>query len=396
VKASPRVVLATAAAAQAAVSLIGFGLPSIGPELREEFDLGLTALGSVLTINLLGGGLFLIAAGVAVDRFGSRPATLVGTVLGTGGLVGAAFSSSTPLLLAMLFLSGVGTSIIPIAGIGALFRVFPVTRRAWALGVRQMAVPLGGVTAAVVLPPLAQAGGVRVALLFAAGMLGLLGAFFALAGGETRLAPELRPRPQLLRIVTLPGMWRLLLCAACFIVVLQAVLVFSVPASRDAGLSRFAAGAVFFAIQITAGVARVVWGRIADREEGTRRARTLMEAGSVAAVGGAIFALALHGGTAAVIPAVILFAFGALGWNALVYVSAGEMAPPELAAQAVSVAATVVFVLSAAATPPMGALADAAGWDAFWLAAAALAACGALMAATLRPARPAVASERSA
>jgi hypothetical protein len=44
----------------------------------------------------------------------------------------------------------------------------------------------------------------------------------------------------------------------------------------------------------------------------------------------------------------------------------------------------------------MGALADAAGWDAFWLAAAALAACGALMAATLRPARPAVATERSA
>jgi hypothetical protein len=56
------------------------------------------------------------------------------------------------------------------------------------------------------------------------------------------------------------------------------------------------------------------------------------------------------------------------------------------------VAATVVFVVSAVATPPMGALAEAAGWDAFWPAAAALAACGALVAATLRTRPPLVAS----
>jgi MFS family permease len=392
VKASPRAVLAAAATAQAAVSLIGVGLPSIGPELSEEFELGLTALGAVLTVNLLGSGLFLVAAGVAVDRFGARSTTLLGTALGTGGLVGGAFAPSAPLLIAMLFLSGIGTSIIPIAGMSALFRAFPVTRRAWAMGVRQMAVPVGGVTAAVALPPLAHTGGARVALLFAAGMLGVLGTVFALTSDEAPLDSAARPRAELRRIVRLPGMWRLLVCAACFVVVLQAVLVYAVPASREAGLSRLAAAAVFFAIQVTAGVARVAWGRIADWEGGGRRARTLVEAGWVAAAGGVAFTLALHGGTAAVILAVILFAFGALGWNALVYVRAGEMAPPGLAGQAVSVAATVVFVVSAVATPPMGALAEAAGWDAFWPAAAALAACGALVAATLRTRPPFVAS----
>jgi MFS family permease len=380
-------VLAAAAAAQAAVSLIGFGLPSIGPELAEEFDLGLTALGAVLTANLLGGGLFLYGAGVAVDRFGSRSATLVGTAIGTTGLVAAAFAPSTAWLIAMLFLSGAGTTTIPIAGIGALFRVFPVSRRAWALGVRQTAVPVGGITAAVALPALAHAGGVRAALLFAAGMLALLGTAFGLAAGEARLDPGLRPKAELRRILALPGMWRLLACAAFFIIVLQALLVFSVPAARDAGLSRFAAGAMFFVLQITAAVARVVWGRIADLEEGSRRARTLVEAGWVAAVGGVAFALALHVGPAAVIPAAILFAFGGLGWNALIYVRAGEMAPLQLAAQSVAVAATVVFVVSAIVTPPMGALADAVGWDVFWLVTAGFAACGALTAGTLRSTR---------
>jgi MFS family permease len=387
-------VLAAASAAQAAVSLIGFGLASIGPEIAEEFDLDLTALGAVLTANLLGGGLFLYAAGVTVDRVGSRAATFAGTAIGTAGLVAAAFAPSTAWLFAMLFVSGAGTTTIPIAGIGALFRVFPVSRRAWALGVRQTAVPVGGVVAAVALPPLAHAGGVRVALLFAAGMLAVLGTVFGLVAGEARLAPGMRPKAELRRIVTLPGMWRLLACAAFFIVVLQAVLVFSVPAARDAGLSRFAAGAMFFVLQITAGVARVAWGRIADLDEGGRRARTLVEAGWTAAIGGVLFTLALHVGPAAVIPAAIVFAFGGLGWNALIYVRAGEMAPLQLAGQSVAVAATVVFVVSAAVTPPMGALADAAGWDVFWLTTAACAACGALMAGTLRATREAATEPR--
>ena len=382
--ARPRVVLATATGAQAAVSLIAFGLPAIGPELQEEFEIGLTGLGAVLTANLLGSGLFLIAAGVAVDRYGARVTTLSGTALGVAGLVTAAFAPSTAVLLATLFVSGVGSAIIPIAGMGAIFHAFPVTRRAWALGVRQMGVPLGGVTAAVILPALTHAGGARLALLFAAAAVGAFGAAFALLGGDGPAFAAARARPELRRILRLPGMGRLLLVAAFYIVVLQSALAYVVPAARDAGLSAFAAGATFFAVQITAGVARIAWGRIADAGGGSRRVRSLIEAGWVAAAGGALFAVALHGGAAVVIPAAVVFAFGALGWNALVYVSAGEKAPLELAAQAVSVAATLIFVLSALSTPPMGALAEHVGWDAFWLVCAALSACGAIVAGTLR------------
>src|SRR5262245_33851175 len=342
-------------------------------------------LGAVLTAGLVGSGVSLIAAGVAVDRYGARTVTLAGTALGTASRAGAAFASGPALLIPLLFLFGVGTSAIPIAGIGAIFRVYPAFRRAWALGVRQTAVPIGGIVAAVALPPLAHAGGTRAALLFCAALLGSLGGVFGIASGPAREPTVGRPRAELRRILGLPGMWRLLLCASLLILVLQAVLVFAVPASEDAGLSRLASGAVFFAIQITAGVARIVWGRLADSNSGSRRVRTLVEVSWTAAAGAVVFALALHVGPAAVIASVLLCSFGALGWNALVYVRAGEMAPPELAAQSVSVAATLVFLLSAALTPPMGALAEHAGWDVFWLVAAGLAAGAALIAGSLRP-----------
>src|ERR1700704_4843901 len=73
--------------------------------------------------------------------------------------------SPCPLLFAGLLVSGVGTAVVPVAGAGALFRVYPAARRGWALGVRQMSVPLGGTVAALVPPGLESAGGVRLPLL---------------------------------------------------------------------------------------------------------------------------------------------------------------------------------------------------------------------------------------
>ncbi len=380
--ASPRVVLTGAVAAQAAVSLVGFGLPAIGPDLQVEYGLSLAALGAVLTANLLGSGVFLIPAGIVVDRYGSRLPLVVGTTLGSAGLLAAAFAPSTPVLLVTLFVSGIGSAIVPTAGFGALFRAYGPERRAWALGVRQMAVPLGGTVAAVLLPGLVALGGVRVALLVSAGAVLVLGSLFAVVAEGSPEAHR-RPRIEVHRLVRAPDMLRLLAVAALYIVVLQSVLAFTVPSARDSGFSAFVAGATFFVLNVTAGVARIVFGRIADADAGGRRARTLAEAGLLAAAGGVIFALALHGGTAVLVVAMVVFAFGALGWNALVYVSAGEKAPPELAAQAVAIAASLIFVVSAICTPPMGALAARIGWDAFWLVCAGLAALGACVALTL-------------
>lgn len=380
--------LAAAAAAQAAVSFVSFGLPAIGPDLRRQFGLSLAELGGVLNATLLGSGLALIAAGIVVDRFGSRPAMLAGTALAVAGLVGAALAGSKGVLFGSLLVSGLGSAVVPIAGAGALFRVYPASRRGWALGVRQMAVPLGGTLSAVALPGLEAVGGVELALLVAASLVGATGIAFSFVADAG--APGRRPRLQraFRRILRTPGMIRLLVVAAFYIVVLQALVSYTVPAAREAGLSAFAAGAAYFAVNVAAMVSRVVWGRIADRHGGGRRVRTLVEVGLVASAGAALFALALHAGPVAVVAAAAAFGFGALGWNALVYVTAGERAAPELAGRSLAVAATVVFVVSALCTPPLGAIASAAGWDFLWGMTGALALAGALVAAKLPRAAP--------
>ena len=380
---SPGAVLAGASAAQASVAVVNFGLPAVGPELAEDFGLTLFELGAVLGAGLLGSGLSLVAAGIAVDRLGPRRTMLAGTAIAVAGLLVAAAASSKWLLLGALVLFGVGSAAVPVAGTGALFAAYGAARRGWALGVRQTAVPLGGTIAALTFPGLYALAGAGATLLATAAAVGATGVWFAaIAGGDRVPRGHGGSRP-FRSIWRAPGMQRLLLVAACYIVVLQALLTYIVPAVRAAGLSELTASVAYFAINVAAMLARIAWGQIADRDGGTRRVRTLVEVGLVAAAGGVLFALALHAGAYAVVPAAVLFGVGALGWNALVYVSAGERAAPELAGRSVAVAATVVFVLSGVVTPLLGAVADAAGWDALWLTTAGVAVVGALLAARL-------------
>jgi MFS family permease len=250
-----------------------------------------------------------------------------------------------------------------------------------------MAVPMGGTIAAALLPALEALGGVRVPLLAGAGAVGVAGGAFAIvSGAEGR--PAVRPLRPFRTIWRAPGMQRLLLAACFYILVLQALLTYAVPSVRAAGLSAFTASAAYFAINVTAMVARVAWGKLADRGGGGRRIRTLVEVGAVAAGGAIVFTLALHAGSVVVVLAALLFGFGALGWNAIVYVIAGERAAPELAGRSFALAATVVFLVSALGTPPLGALADRAGWDAFWITTGVLAAVGALIASGVPRLRP--------
>jgi MFS family permease len=391
---SPGAVLVGASAAQTSVSLVNFGLASIGPQLSDTLDMSLFWLGAVLASGLLGAGMALIAAGSAVDRMGARRAMLIGTAIATTGLVAAAFMPSPQTLFAALLVFGLGSAVIPVAGTGALFAVYPPARRGWALGIRQTAVPLGGTIAAVTYPGLFALGGVELTMLGSALVVAATGVAFAIVAGDDRRPAESRIERPFRTILAAPGLRRLLAVAACYIIVLQALLAYIVPAVRAAGHSQLTAAVAYFGINVAAMVARIVWGTIADRNGGSRRVRTLVEVGLLAAGGAVVFAAALHGGGAIVVAAAVLFGLGALGWNALVYVSAGERVDASLAGRSVAVAATVVFVLSGIATPALGAVADEAGWDALWITTALIALLGAVLAtrlgevSTLARARP--------
>ena len=151
------------------------------------------------------------------------------------------------------------------------------------------------------------------------------------------------------------------------------------PAAQDDGIGRTAAGALFVLLNLSAAASRLVWGRMADRDGGTRRVRTLAEIGMLAAAAGLVTPLALHAGVVAAVVITVALGFGCFGWNGVLYVTAGELVGPDRAGRAVGVASTMVFGAGSLAAPAAGLVAEHAGYDAMWLTAAAASAAGALV-----------------
>ena len=376
---SPRArrTLIIAVVAQAAVSVVQFGLPAIGLEIQQKFDLGPAGFGAVFAAVGLGSAVALIPAGMLVDRFGARPVLLGGALINLCAYAAASLAPTTALFSAAIFAAGIGSAAVPVAGMSSLLREFPPERRGIALGWRQLAVPLGGTIGAAALPLLAHIGGVRLALLVTALFTASTATVFALMsapGGAT--ARRLR----LDGALTVRGMRPLLVVGLLYVYALGAALTYIVPAARDDGLGKAAAGALFVVLNLSAAASRLVWGRMADRNAGTRRVRTLIDIGVLAAVAGLAMAPVLHAGVLLAVPVTVALGFGCFGWNGVLYVTAGELVGPDRAARAVGVASTMVFGAGALSAPLAGLVAEHAGYDVMWLTAAAASACGALFA----------------
>ena len=373
----PRTTLIIAVIAQAAVSVVQFGLPAIGVDIQNMFGLGPAGFGAVFAAVGLGSAVALIPAGMLVDRFGARPVLLLGAAINFCAYLAASVAPNAALFAAAIFLAGIGSSAVPVAGMSSLLREFPPERRGIALGWRQLAVPMGGAIGAAALPLLAHVGGVRLALIvtaFATASTASVFAWLSAAGGGTAR------RMRLDGALTARGMRPLLVVGLLYVYALGASLTYIVAAARDDGLGKAEAGALFVVLNLSAAASRLVWGRMADRGGGTRRVRTLIECGMLAAVAGLAMAPVLHVGFVLAVPVTVALGFGCFGWNGVLYVTAGELVGPDRAARAVGVASTMVFGAGALAAPVSGLVAEHAGYDVMWLTAAASSAAGAAFA----------------
>ena len=141
-------VLAAGTAAATSSAVFGIGLPVIVPQLREEFDLSLGQIGVVLAASWVGTTLTLFPWGLAADRFGERLVLTTGLLGCAVCLVGAALASSYEELVLALGLVGAAGGAVNSASGRAVMHWFDAGERGFALGVRQTAIPLGGLIAA--------------------------------------------------------------------------------------------------------------------------------------------------------------------------------------------------------------------------------------------------------
>ena len=326
-------ILAVGAGTQGALSALQQGLPALGPALRDEFALSLSGVGLLLAGLSWGIMATTLLWGWLADRIGERTVISAGLGGGSVALVGAALAPSAAWLFVALVAAGTLAGSAAAASGRAVIGWFGRSERGTALGIRQMAVPLGGAAAAVSLPALVALGGLRAAFLAlaAAAAAGALAA----AGWLREPPPAPAGRPP----VTAPAplrdrrMWRLSIGSALLVTAQVAIVTFVVLFLHDErGVAVAWAAGALAAIQLGGAVARVVAGRRSDVSRPPGRAHATP---ALATAAGLMVTAALTDGPLAVlVGALVVTAVLSMSWNGLSFTAAAELAGRERAGTA--------------------------------------------------------------
>jgi len=365
------VVLSVGAVGAGAFSALRMGLPALGPQIRHAYGLSLPQVGLAFTAVSAGVMLTLVPWGMLTDRIGERPVMAFGLAGTACALAAAAFAPTYGPLLAGLLLAGMlGASATGASG-RAIMGWFSRSERGFALGVRQMALPLGGALSSLTLPIVAGAGGLRAALLVLAGVAATAAVAAALWMREApaslsahRLPPLPAPPPVRDRRI-----WRLGAGSALLVIAQSSMLGFLVLFLHDVhGVAAAAAAALLAAVQLTAALARLVAGRWSDRlgrRIGPIRRLALANAGQFALV-----AALVHGPPVILFPLLLVAAVSSMAWNGLAFTAAAEISGRARAGTAMSIQNMVVAVGSAVAPAAFGALVAATTWTTGYAACA--------------------------
>jgi MFS family permease len=341
--------------------------------MRHSFGLTLGQVGLALAAVSVGVTVTLIPWGILTDRVDERAVMSIGLV-GTSVALGCtAFAPGYDALLIGLVAAGMfGASTTGASG-RAVMGWFAREERAFALGIRQMALPLGGALSALALPPLVEVGGLRAALLVLAVLT--LAAAFATATWMREppevdvLTPHASPPP-----MRDPRIWRLGIGSGLLVAAQASLLGFVALFLHDArGLSPAVAGAALAGIQFGGAIARLIAGRASDLRGLRIQPIRSLALGNIALLLGTSLLVAA--------PAVVLYpvlvgaGVGTMAWNGLAFTAAAEISGHARAGTAMSVQNMVISACSAVAPAVFGGFVELTSWGAAFgvLAAAPLA-----------------------
>jgi sugar phosphate permease len=357
-------VLATGTFAQSSFAAIGVGLPAIAPAIRDTFGLSLAEVGAILSSHWLGTLVTLLPWGFLTDRVGERIVLAAG--LGTCGLflVVAGQADTFWQLYVLLFLAGAAGASVNSATGRAVMGWFDASQRGLALGIRQAAVPVGGLVGALVLPHFT----VHHAYVFLGGMC-LLGA----AAGAVFLREPAAPPLEVVDVEwTLRDhrLWRLCTVSGLYVVAQMSVLGFVVLYLHDErGMGKGQAAAVLGAVQVVAVVMRIGAGRWSD----TMRTRIvpLARIGIAMSVALAIATALLSAPLALLVPAFVVAGSLTMAWNGVAFAAVAELAGRARSGAALGVQQTVLSLGGVGAPLAFAAVVSATSWSlAYGLAAA--------------------------
>lgn len=368
-------ILALGTAAQASYAAVFLGVAVLAPFLRADYDLSLTEIGLALATVSIGSMVTLLPWGLLADRIGERAVLAGGLGAAAVAMVAAAYASSFASLVAALTVAGAAGASVNAASGRAVMSWFDAGQRGFALGIRQTAIPIGGAVAALVLPAVATAGGLRAAFLALAG--GCFGA--AVAGGiGLREAPP--DREETLTRSEHPlrdrRIWRLAVASALLVGAQISVLAFAVLFLHDErSLSTAVAAALLAIMQLLGAGLRIGMGRWSDRVG--RRVAPLLRLSFALAVALATSAALTEAPLALLLPALVLAGALGLSWNGLAFTATAELAGRARSGAALGFQQTALSIAAAATPPLFAALVEASSWGIAFGCAAVLPLAGA-------------------
>jgi sugar phosphate permease len=314
-------ILSAGVLAQGAFSAILLGLAAIAPAIRDHYDLSLTQVGVVLAAINFGSLATMLLWGIVADPIGERAVIAIGQSGTAAALVWAAYASSYRELVGALAAVGALGAGVNAASGRAVMAWFGEEERGLALGIRQMATPLGGAVAAVVLPLLDQQISLRAAF---DGLAAACLAAAVLGGVLLRLEPaeehSVHARP-----LRDPRVWRICTASLFYVATQISLLAFFVLFLHDRrGVSTGVAAGALAVTQVFGGVARIALGRLSDRLRLRIVPLRWVALGLALTVG--ITAALLAAQTWIVVAALVVAGTFGLSWNGLSFAAAAETA----------------------------------------------------------------------
>lgn len=366
--------LGVATSAQGASSVTVHGPAFLIPVLHDRLGLTLAEAGLVASSPLVGLMLALLGWGLVVDRRGERFALLAGLVTATAASAVAALTGGVVAIAVALFVAGIGSGATASASGRMVAGWFPPAQRGLAMGIRQMAQPLGVGFGAATIAVIADRHGISAALwvpTIATGLALLLVAAVVLDPPRPAATDVSAANPYV------ADRYLSRVHAASVLLVIPQFLVWTfalVWLIDDLGWAAGIAGTTVLATQLLGAAARVGSGWISDRVGSRMRPMrwvAFAAAATLLALGGAA---ALPGNVAAAVAVVLLALASALtvADNGLAFTAVTERAGPFWSGRALAVQNTVQH-LAAAAVPPVAGVVIA-----LWGYAAAFALCAAL------------------
>ncbi|MEU1620611.1 MFS transporter [Streptomyces sp. NPDC005722] len=372
--------LALGTGAQTAACAFVYGVPYLAAALRDTAHLTLPQIGLLIACPTAGLVAALVAWGAAADRYGER--VVIASGLGgaavllalAAGPVGA--GRGTTALGALLALAGAAGASVYSASGRLVMGWFSARERGLAMGIRQTSTPLGMGVAALTMPSLAAAYGVRGAFGFLAAVCGAVAclvALFAADPARPQAAPGASPAVNPYRGSA--TLWRIHGAGALLVVPQFTAGAFALVLLVDTrGWSAVGAGRLIALAQVLGACTRIAAGRWSDRVGS--RLRPMRQLAVLTAVVVSAAALTAAFPSPLTAAALVLSVGITASTNGLSFTATAERAGPSWSGRALGVHNTGQN-LTAALVPPLSAtLISATGyWPA--LAAAAVVACGA-------------------